>query len=326
MVGSRKPSEGDAAVDAPETLHEIGRPVYQFAKTFQKLIEPHRPALWRYCLRLTGSPWDAEDLLQETLMKAFARLTHWQPLEARPYLFRIASNTWVDQQRRARLVTGNLDETVLETAAICTDPGETMMAMEHLVRLLPPRQRVIVLLTEVFDFTAAEVAGMIGATEGAIKSALHRARNSLYGAVDESTAAEAKPVIRPSNRVVTAYLEAFNRRDPDAIATLLTDDATSDIVGLGVEYGKETIQKYSLTDWAADPQIQWAELGTLDGRETVFIYYRSPEHEKALAWLITLGTAGEWITAINVYYFCPELIRYAAEQLGVSAITHGYRF
>ena len=313
----------------PQALHELGRSVYQLATTFQQMIEPHRPALWRYCLRLTGSAWDAEDLVQETLMRAFARLTHWQPLEPRAYLFRIASNAWIDQQRRTRGVREELDEgdptTAAETGGTQVDPAETLAAMEHLVGLLPPRQRVVVLLIDVFDFTAAEVAGMIGSTEGAVKAALHRARSTLRAAADRPEPPRVVPVTRPSSRVVAAYLEAFNRRDPDGIAALLTDDATCDIVGLGVEYGKETIRKYSLADWAAESEVQWAELGVLDGRETVFVYYRTPEHEKALAWLITLGTAGERITAINGYYFCPELIRYAAERLGVPAITHGYR-
>lgn len=311
-------------MDERKPLEEIGRPVYQLAKTFQDSIEPYREALWRYCLRLTGSPWDAEDLLQETLMKAFARLTHWQPLDARPYIFRVSTNTWIDQQRRTRLPVGSLDESSLEPAEHTPDPGAALAAMEHLVQRLPPRQRVVVLLTDVFHFTAAEVAGMIGSTEGAVKAVLHRARTSLRDARDPVDEAKASPVGRPSGRVVTAYLDAFNRRDPDAIAALLTDDAICEIMGLGTEYGRETIRKYSLADWAAEEQYQWAEPGLLDGRESIFIFYRTPEHEKVLAWLITLETAEQWITAVRMYYFCPQLIEHAAGRLGVPWVTHGY--
>jgi RNA polymerase sigma-70 factor (ECF subfamily) len=326
-----------------ETLQALGRPVEEARKAFLRLIEPVRPDLWRYCLRLTGSAWDAEDLVQETLMKAYARLTWWEPVDARPYLFRIASNAWIDGLRKRRAETVELDE-ARATAADTADPAETWAAMEHLVAALPPRQRVVFLLTQVFDFTAGEAAAMLGMTEGGVKAALHRARAGLkeaapqQGAGASQTGPEAsqtvpdarqtvpqpRPSAPPPNAVVAAYLDAFNRRDPDAIAALLTDGATCDIVECGVEYGKAVIRKYSLTDWAKEPNVQWAEYGELDGAPVVFVYFRTEQHEKALGQLITLETADGQILGIGTYFFTPEIIRYAAAQLGVPDCAWGY--
>ena len=83
-------------------LQEFAPSVREVHDRFVEATERHRPALWDYCLRLTGSPWDAEDLVQETMLRAFARLSHvWQPLrDGRAYLFRIASNTWIASLRR----------------------------------------------------------------------------------------------------------------------------------------------------------------------------------------------------------------------------------
>lgn len=345
-------------MELPDTLRRLGRPVEEARKAFMRLIEPHRPDLWRYCLRLTGSAWDADDLMQETMLRAFARLTWWEPVEARPYLFRIATNAWIDDLRRRRAVPVELD--AQEPARAEPDPVETWAAMEHLVAALPPRQRVVFLLTQVFDFTAGEVAAMLRTTEGAVKAVLHRARAGLRAAAAgeerqvsgpgsqasadpqaglpgqgppsatarEAAASGTRPAVRATapvpNAVVAAYLDAFNRRDPDAIAALLTEGAECDIVECGVEYGREAIRKYSLADWARDPRPQWAEYGELDGEPVVFVFFRTEQHERALGQLVRLTTAGDRITALRLYYFTPELIEYAARRLGVPACTWGY--
>lgn len=353
-------------MDSPDTLQRLGRPVEEARRAFMRLIEPHRPDLWRYCLRLTGSAWDADDLMQETMMRAFARLTWWEPVEARPYLFRIATNAWIDDVRRRRVTPVELD--AAEPADEEPDPVETWAAMEHLVAALPPRQRVVLLLTQVFDFTAAEVAAMLHSTEGAVKAALHRARAGLRAAAagegppvgaglrtrppadrppasvdlrsdalgnrlpasgDPQPAAPGerrptRPTVPVPSAVVAAYLDAFNRRDPDAIAALLTEGAECDIVECGVEYGREVIRKYSLEDWARDPRPQWAEYGELDGEPVVFVYFRTEQHERALGQLVRLTTAGDRSTAMRLYYFTPELIRDAAGRLNVPACTWGY--
>lgn len=313
-----------------QALEALEESVRQIRKQFEEIVSAYRPALWRYCHRLTGSAWDAEDLAQETLAKAFARLAHfWQPLDARSYLFRIATNTWIDSLRRARLRTDDLDSGPEQAdPASAVETSETWGAMEMLVQLLPPRQRIIVLLTQVFDFTAAEVGAMLGLTEGAVKAALYRARTTLKAQAGQSGTEEpqARQVGAAPDQLVARYLDAFNRRDPKAIIALLNAEVTGVIVGVGEEYGLEVVRKYSLSEWAADPQPMWAEPGTLEGRPVVYVFYRTEQHDKALAWIITLDLSEDRITTIRTYVFTPDLIEYAADQLGVPAFLIGYRY
>lgn len=314
-----------------QSLESLEASIRQVHKQFEEIADAHRPALWRYCHRLTGSAWDAEDLVQETLARAFARLAQfWQPLDARSYLFRIATNTWIDSLRRARVQTTDLDAAAPELAdpgTGVTDPGETWGAMELLVQLLPPRQRAILLLTQVFDFTAGEVGAMIGLTEGAVKAALHRARATLKArGAGEPDANATQPAAAHHQQLVARYIDAFNRRDLDALLALLDAEVTGDIVGAGQEYGLEVVRKYSLSEWAADPQPMWAEPGTLEDRPVVYVYYRTEQHDRALAWIITLDLSDDRITTIRTYCFTPDLIQHAADQLGVPAVLMGYRY
>lgn len=312
-----------------DSLETLGKPLRDLHKRFDEMTIPHRPALWRYCLRLTGSAWDAEDLVQETLTRAFSRLSQfWQPLEPRPYLFRIATNAWIDGLRRHRLALDSLEQMPdARLPATTEDPALTLAAMEALVRLLPPRQRAVLLLTQVFEFTAGEVAAMLGSSEGAVKAALHRARERLRSArEEEAVAAPARPEASVPPALLTRYLDAFNKRDPDAIVALLHTDVTSEIVGQAEEQGAEWARRYSLSEWADDPQPMWAEAGELDGRQAVFVYFRTAEHERALAWVITLESDAERLTAVRNYCFCPDLVRYAADLMGVAASLYGYSY
>jgi RNA polymerase sigma factor (sigma-70 family) len=308
------------------SLEALAKELRAMRKPFDELIEEYRKPLWRYCLRLTGSIWDAEDLVQETLTKAFARLvSFWQPLDPKPYLFRIATNAWIDTLRRTQPLTVDLD-VIPEVADTAPDPGEPWGAMETVIDLLPPRQRVILLLIEVFAFTAPEVAAMLSLTEGAVRAALHRARATLRQQRTSITK-EGGAVRRvPNPAVVTRFMDAFNRRDIEAIASLLDEGASTAIVGIAEEQGREFVLKYSMKDGFAMPEEFVAELGLLSGREVLCIYFRTPVHERALGWVMEVTTAGERVTGLKGYWFTPEFLEAAAAELGVPAYTHGYTF
>jgi len=320
-----------------QALEELAAPMRTARRLFDEAVAPYREALWRFCLRLTGSAWDAEDLVQETLLKAFGSLSGlWQPVNARAYLFRIASNAWVDHVRRERRAAWE----ELDAHPGLAEPGlpderlEVPAAMERLVTLLPPRQRVVVLLCDTLDFRAGEVAAMLGSSEGAVRSLLQRARATLAAArttpdaaADAAVVAVDRPPVARDAEVpplVARYVDAFNRRDPDAIAALLHEEAVTTIVGVAEEYGRETTRLASLSEWAADPNEQWVEPVRFDGREALFVFYRTATAPKALAWIITLDTVGSAIRAQREYFFTPELIRHAAAALGVPAVSHGH--
>lgn len=315
-----------------DTLDRMAAPLRALREEFYTLTEPHRPALWSFCLRLTGSPWDAEDLVQETMLRAFARLSNfWQPIaDARAYLFRIASNTWIDGLRRGAVALDSLDE----TAEIAADADSSLAAdvsdaLERLVALLPPRQRVVVLLAEVFGFTAREIGAMIGATEGAVRAALHRARETLRQGRDLAARPDAGGGSAPSaesTRVLARFVDAFNRHDAEAILALLDADASTDIVHIGEEHGREVIGEQSLREGMESPVPQRAQLGQLAGEPVVLVYATIPGAGEALMWMIRLGIVDGKVCTWRAYFFTPELIRYAAEQLGVRATPAGYRY
>ena len=143
-----------------------------------------RPALYRYCRRMTGNVWDAEDLLQDTLLKGFGAIGRGDATSKpahvkgpRAYLFRIATNLWIDQMRRRHLITSNLpgsDDSSTGERSI-----EALEAASLLLSRVAPQERAAVVLKEVFDFTLEQIAEILSTTVAAVKSALHRGRARL---------------------------------------------------------------------------------------------------------------------------------------------------
>jgi RNA polymerase sigma factor (sigma-70 family) len=303
-----------------ESLQKASR---ELRKEFEKLIVKFRPELWKYCLYLTRSPWDAEDLVQDTIVKAFAHMSHlYQVVNIRAYLFRMASNLWIDWCRRARLEFE--DDVLLNMipAPEEVDRVDVISSIEDLVRLLPPRQRVVLLLMDVFGFSAKETAEMLSVTEGAVKSTLNRARKTL-STNSTSSGSVGSNVEKVPSAIVNAYLKAFNERDPDAIAALLDENAVANIVGVTQEYGKDTIRKYSLSDWAKDPVQMRATYFERDTSSFIAVFAVESGEEK-LDTIIRVTENGERISYIEDYYFCPELLEHIATELNVNARTHGY--
>lgn len=147
---------------------------------FNKIVKSYSDVLRRYCLAITRSSWEAEDLMQETWLKAFVALTK-QGTHSNPkaFLFRIASNTWIDKQRKQKVILDNGID-IHTIAQENEERGEEVKeALNVIVRHLPVRQQAVLLLTEAFKFTAAETAEMLDMTEGAVKAALNRARAKL---------------------------------------------------------------------------------------------------------------------------------------------------
>lgn len=147
---------------------------------FETQIAPYKKSLLKYCLLITGTSWDAEDLYQETLIKTYRSIdkftTHASP---QAYLFRIASNAWIDNRRKQKIKYTPLDDVILADVSTHTRGIELRDAIERLAYCLPPRQAVVFLLTEVFDYSAKDTASMLDMTQGGVKAALHRARRTL---------------------------------------------------------------------------------------------------------------------------------------------------
>src|SRR3954466_4391240 len=167
-------------MDPQETTFQ-GRAEARYV-AFLETIANLRPSLHRYCSRLTRSPSDGEDVVQEALFQAYRTLESFddsRPLK--PWLFRIAHNRCIDFLRRREV------REEAETAATAPDwvtpaepPGPALgRAVEHLVLALPPKERACVLLKDVFDYSLEEIAELVDSTVGGVKAALNRGRSKL---------------------------------------------------------------------------------------------------------------------------------------------------
>ncbi|WP_346433970.1 RNA polymerase subunit sigma-70 [Nonomuraea composti] len=212
-------------------------------------VEPFRGELVAYCYRMVGSFHEAEDLAQETVLRAWKARERYDPARAsvRTWLYRIATNvclTALEGRARRPLPSG--------LGAPSDDPGAPLapafdipwlqpfpdarfdvdaraglrLALVAAMQTLPPRQRAVLVLREVLDFTAAEVAGQLGTTVPAVNSALQRARAALADAGESADLAEVGEPDDPKVReVIERYMRAFERADVPALVRLLTDDA-----------------------------------------------------------------------------------------------------
>jgi len=201
------------------------------------LMELYHPALQMYCRSLTGSVWEAEDLAQDTWFKVFKRLSQSPPERTlgKTYIYRIAMNTWIDRCRKARVSVDSLADVAGYAAVPHVDSFEVEAALTTLIAELPPRQRIILLLTDVLRFTAAETARLLDSTEAAVKAGLHRARQRLERlrlrlAAEPDAPFGAKKTARVDELIVKAYLEAFQHKNPYALASLLNDQAGIDLL------------------------------------------------------------------------------------------------
>jgi RNA polymerase sigma factor (sigma-70 family) len=231
-----------------EDLLTISKDMEQMNHAFNMVIQPYRSTLWSYCMKLTGSPWDAEDLLQETLLKAFSSLTRVkQSMNPKSYLFCIATNAWMDSFRKNRVDVQDQELDDL-SAKQSVSFGEVYEAIETMVQVLPPKQTAVLLLMDVYKFTSNETAEIIGLTEGAVYSLLNRARNNLrkvHSQIGEEQL-RSKPFSHEQEQVIHRYMDAFIKGDFQTIGSLLAEYATNEIVGRGMDIGKVQIRK---TQW-----------------------------------------------------------------------------
>jgi RNA polymerase sigma-70 factor (TIGR02960 family) len=216
---------------------------------FAAAAEPHRPELRVHAYRMLGSFEDAEDAVQETLLRAWrSRETFDGSSAFRAWLYRIATNVCLDAIRRAnrRPKTTALsslgevpwlqpfpDQLLDEVAPLETEPDVLAVRRETIelaylatIQLLPPRQRAVLLLRDVLDFSAAETAAQLDMTVAAVNSALQRARatmraNPPHGRAD---APPSEPT-RDELALLERFIDAHQRADVDAAIAMLRRDA-----------------------------------------------------------------------------------------------------
>ena len=221
---------------------------------FSATAEPYRRELLAHCYRMTGSLHDAEDLVQETLLRAWKAYDRFEGKSSvRTWLHRIATNTCLtaleNRQRRplptglgapssdptAELVEGTEVpwlEPLPDAAGDPADPS-TIVGSRESVRLafvaalqhLSPRQRAVLLLRDVLQWKAAEVADAIGASTAAVNSLLQRARSQLEAAGPSADDRLAAPDSEDAQDRLRRYIAAFEAYDIDRLVELFTAEA-----------------------------------------------------------------------------------------------------
>jgi len=209
-------------------------------------FEPYRGELVTYCYRMLGSVHDAEDLVQETMLRAWKAREQYDQTRAsvRTWLYRIATNVCLTalEGRARRPLPSGLGPASEDVRTPLTpdfdipwlqpfpdaryDTGiraDMRLALVAAMQVLPPRQRAVLVLREVLDFSAAEVAAQLSTTVTAVNSALQRAHAGVASMNDARDVAEPDdPEIRA---VIERYMRAFEAADVPNLVRLLTDDA-----------------------------------------------------------------------------------------------------
>jgi RNA polymerase sigma-70 factor, ECF subfamily len=204
-------------------------------RAFRRLVEPYRHALEVHCYRMLGSAQDAEDMAQETLLRAWRALERFEPrAQFQTWLYRIATNACLDElerrPRRPEPVDPFPDRPGDETASPTYDPAaryairEGMeLALLRAIQELPGRQRAVLIFRDVLGWTAAEVAEVLGSTVASVNSALQRARATIEQHLPDATQPAAGPA---EHELLGRYVAAFEHADMDGLVALLREDAT----------------------------------------------------------------------------------------------------
>jgi RNA polymerase sigma-70 factor (ECF subfamily) len=313
------------AVTSTSQLHEqelLGAARGGDEDAFRRIVEPHRAGLHVHCYRMLGSLQDAEDALQETLLRAWRGLAGFQGRSsATTWLYRIATNACLDAiARRPKRVlpvdygppTGpevDPGEPLVESVWLEPYPDERLVAdgyaapearyeQREAVELafvaalqhLPARQRAVLILREVLGFSARETSEALETTVASVNSALQRARK----AVDERLPAQSQQATIRSlsdeqvRDLVERYINAWEKGDVEALRGLLVQDAT-----------------FSMPPWAA-----WWR-----GRETIAWFAKEAQEFCAEARAVPSRANGQ--AAIAYYHKDSETGRYRAAAIDV---------
>jgi RNA polymerase sigma-70 factor (ECF subfamily) len=216
------------------------------SRELERELESYRRELTGYCYRMLGSAFDAEDAVQETMVRAWRGLDRFEGRAAlRSWLYRIATNVCLDmlngKERRIRPLElgdpGGLDSPLTTRGEaswlepIPADPAEVAEERETLklafvaaLQHLPPQQRAVLILREALRWRANEVAQLLETSIASVNSSLQRARASLE-VCDLAASEPLKPLDEEQQDLLKRYVAAFEAYDMDAITALLHEDA-----------------------------------------------------------------------------------------------------
>lgn len=292
---------------------------------FRRLVEPHRGELHAHCYRMLGSAHDAEDALQEALLRAWRGLKKFEGRSSlRSWLYRIATNTCLDAiaRRPKRVLPVDYGpsadphegpgEPVVESVWMEPYPDDTLgledgyaapeasyeqregveLAFIAALQHLPATQRAVLILREVLGFSAKEAAESLDTTTASVNSALQRAR----AAVDERLPDQSQQATLRSlgdegvREVVQGYVDAWDRGDIGAVVAMLTEDAAFSMPPLRTWYGGEDLPDF-LTVGPLSGEWRWRHLPVrASGQPALAFYSWDADRESYLPFALNVLT------------------------------------
>lgn len=329
-------SQNSGAVRPDQTdLAEIDQ------EMFGRLVEPHRRELQSHCYRMMGTLQDAEDMVQETFLKAWrGRETYAERASLRAWLYKIATHACLDALRKrpgryvpltwdeARTLDQPIPASVMEPVWLEpypdgwliedeADPETRLTRREHIalafiaaLHLLPPRQRAVLLCRDVLEWPANEVAALLGVSVGAVKSMLHRARATLAsrGGVGFGEMGDRLDEARRS--LLDRYVQAWEAADVEGLTRLLHEDASFSMPPIPAWYqGRETIRGLTAkTVFSGEARGRWRLLPTRANGQVAFGLYRVEEPGRYSAYGIQVLTMGDGLLADIITFRVPGLV------------------
>jgi RNA polymerase sigma-70 factor, ECF subfamily len=216
------------------------------SRDLEQSLEEHRQELVGYCYRMLGSPFEAEDAVQDTFVRAWRSIDRFEGRASlRSWLYRIATNVCLDmlsgRERRARPMDlgpaqepleSNLNtmpeatwiQPIPDPAVVAESHETTRLALVAALQHLPPRQRAVLILCEALRWKASEVAELLETSVASVNSALQRARATLE-ASEISLSDATRSVDDADAELLSRYVAAFEAYDMDALTSLIQEDA-----------------------------------------------------------------------------------------------------
>lgn len=297
---------------------------------FSRLADPFRRELMAHCYRMLGSVHDAEDLVQETYLRAWRAYDKFEQRSSlRTWLYRIATTaclTALESRNRRPLPTGlgapnsapedelverpevpwleplPDDETDSDPATIVASRESTRLAFIAALQFLPPRQRAILILRDVLKWRAAEVAEALGITTTAVNSVLQRARAQLQQA-KPSQDNVTEPTSPAQRELLERYVTAFEKKDIRAIVNLFTADAVWEMPPIADWYqGPEDIARLIDMKCPAGPGDLKLLPAKANGQSAFAVYMRHDDGVFRPFHLQVLTMAGSRVQHVAAFF------------------------
>lgn len=312
------------AMTTVQTRAEMGHVTSSELDDFPTLTERYQRELLAHCYRMSGSVHEAEDLVQETFLRAWKASADFQGRSSvRTWLYRIATNvclTNLEGRPRRPLPTGigtpdavagdaleaNSEiawlEPVPDAAVVVAERDSIRLAFVAALQHLPARQRAVLILRDVLRWSAAEVAEALDTTTAAVNSALQRAHAQLKdrGLTEESLQPDLTP---EQQRLLDRYVDAFWRKDVDQIVSLLTAEAVWEMPPflnwyVGPASIGHLIDQHCPGGWNDMPMLRTSA----NGQPAFGLYMRTPDGPFLPFQLQVLELDGEQVRHVHAFF------------------------